>query len=168
MFNAGSSILRRESFSRKLRCSSSSINKLTEFFVRFFFSFHSNFEFLDTARYPMAFYVYQEKPPIYKVLSNGEIHDVPAVTSKSYWKSTLVRIFRFRAIIICWIHFFSLSNVLIQIATDIWGSFRFKERRNFLASFSFRSLNLGASGADILWTITPPTTSSWTNSFSVQ
>lgn len=35
---------------------------------------------LATARYPTALFVYQEKPPIYKVLSNGEIHDVPAVS----------------------------------------------------------------------------------------
>ncbi|CAF1445050.1 unnamed protein product [Adineta ricciae] len=32
----------------------------------------------NTARYPTAIFVYQEKPPIYKVLSNAEIHDVPA------------------------------------------------------------------------------------------
>lgn len=36
--------------------------------------------FVDTARYPTVLFVYQEKPPIYKVLSNGEIHDVPAVS----------------------------------------------------------------------------------------
>jgi hypothetical protein len=38
--------------------------------------------FLDTARYPTAIFVYQEKPPIYKVLSNAEIHDVPAVSEE--------------------------------------------------------------------------------------
>ncbi|CAF3220897.1 unnamed protein product [Rotaria sp. Silwood2] len=32
----------------------------------------------NIARYPTALFVYQEKPPVYKVLSNGEIHDVPA------------------------------------------------------------------------------------------
>ncbi|CAF0950145.1 unnamed protein product [Didymodactylos carnosus] len=32
----------------------------------------------NIVRYPIAIYVYQEKPPVYKVLCNGDIYDVPA------------------------------------------------------------------------------------------
>jgi len=79
----------------------------------------------NTARYPMALYVYQEKPPIYKVLSNGEIHDVPAGDHNL------------------------LDSLLL-----------FVECINSNRNGHLGSLNLGTSGADILWTITPPATSS--------
>lgn len=65
--------------------------------------------FLDTARYSTALFIYQDKPPIYKVLSNGEIHDVPAVSKLSIEILCLSLVLR--VIIICLIVFYYLLNV---------------------------------------------------------
>ncbi|CAF1132311.1 unnamed protein product [Rotaria sordida] len=78
----------------------------------------------NIARYPIAIFVYQEKPPIYKVLSNGEIHDVPAGDH-------------------------NLLDCLLL----------FVECVNSTRNRHLGSLNLGASGVDILWTITSPSLS---------
>jgi len=75
----------------------------------------------NTARYPTAIFIYQEKPPIYKVLSNAEIHDVPAGDHNL------------------------LDSLLL-----------FVECVNSTRNGHLGSLNLGASGVDILWTITSP------------
>ncbi|UJR13953.1 hypothetical protein I4U23_000956 [Adineta vaga] len=72
----------------------------------------------NTARYPTAIFVYQEKPPVYKVLSNAEIHDVPAGDHNL------------------------LDSLLL-----------FVECMNSTRNGHIRSLNLGTSGVDILWTI---------------
>lgn len=79
--------------------------------------------FLDTARYPIALYIYQEKPPIYKVLSNGEIHDVPAVSIRLHRRNSTESSTISRVIIIYWMLSFSSSNASIPIAMAIWGSF---------------------------------------------
>ncbi|CAF1231210.1 unnamed protein product [Adineta steineri] len=75
----------------------------------------------NTARYPTGIFVYQEKPPIYKVLSNSEIHDVPAGDH-------------------------NLLDCLLL----------FVECVNSTRNGHLGSLNLGASGVDILWTIISP------------
>ncbi|CAF1231267.1 unnamed protein product [Adineta steineri] len=77
--------------------------------------------YLDTARYATGIFAYQEKPPIYKVLSNSEIHDVPAGDH-------------------------NLLDCLLL----------FVECVNSTRNGHLGSLNLGASGVDILWTIISP------------
>ncbi|CAF1933694.1 unnamed protein product [Rotaria magnacalcarata] len=78
----------------------------------------------NIARYPTALFVYQDKPPVYKVLSNGEIHDVPAGDH-------------------------NLLDCLLL----------FVECVNSTRNGHIGSLNLGASGVDILWTTIPPSLS---------
>ncbi|CAF1571423.1 unnamed protein product [Rotaria magnacalcarata] len=78
----------------------------------------------NIARYPTALFVYQDKPPVYKVLSNGEIHDVPAGDH-------------------------NLLDCLLL----------FVECVNSTRNGHIGSLNLGASGVDILWTTISPSLS---------
>ena len=91
---------------------------------------------LDTARYPTALYIYQEKPPIYKVVSNGEIHDVPSVRS-------------------C--HLLLCDTLLFQGDHNLLDCLLlFVECVNANRNGHLGALNLSASGVDILWTISPP------------
>ncbi|CAF3807825.1 unnamed protein product [Rotaria socialis] len=78
----------------------------------------------NIARYPTALFVYQDKPPVYKVVSNGEIHDVPAGDH-------------------------NLLDCLLL----------FVECVNSTRNGHIGSLNLGASGVDILWTTISPSLS---------
>ncbi|CAM4772414.1 unnamed protein product [Rotaria magnacalcarata] len=78
----------------------------------------------NIARYPTALFVYQDKPSVYKVLSNGEIHDVPAGDH-------------------------NLLDCLLL----------FVECVNSTRNGHIGSLNLGASGVDILWTTISPSLS---------